>query len=115
MNDMTRPVDGTQMSVNAILQYFDSVYRTTTIMAPKSRNDFYCGITNDIQNNLSRHKIDGYTTCVRCASFEVSSEVEAKLGEIGFDIGNPNNSAGNGGSNDSTIVYMAYKEEKFQK
>jgi hypothetical protein len=45
----------------------------------------------------------------------VSSEVEAKLGEIGFDIGNPNNPAGNGGANDSTIVYMAYKEAKFQK
>ncbi len=115
MNDMTTPVDGTNMSVNAILQYFDSVYRTTTIMSPKSRNDFYCGITNDIQANLSCHKIAGYTTCVKCASFEISSEVEAKLGEIGFDIGTLNNPDRNGGADDSTIVYMAYKEAEFQK
>lgn len=115
MNNMTKPVDGTQMSVNAILQYFDGVYRTTTIMHTIPRKDFYCGITNDIQNNLSRHKIAGYTTCVKCSSFEISSEVEAKLGEIGFDIGNPNNPAGNGGVEDSTIVYMAYKEDNFQK
>lgn len=115
MNSMTEPVDATQMTIEVILQYFDGVYRTATIMEPKSRKDFYCGITNDIAGNLARHHIDGYTLCVRCASFAISSEVEARLGTIGFDIGNANNPAGNGGVDDSTIVYMAYKEPEFQR
>lgn len=115
MNNMTKPVDGTKMTVKAIVEYFDAVYSTTTIMDFKPRKDFYCGITNNIENNLRRHDIDGYTTCVECASFDVSSEVEAKLGEQGFDIGNANNPAGNGGANDSTIVYMAFKETGFQR
>lgn len=116
MNTKKDPTDLSNESVGVIVKYFDTVfnmqlYRNTFL----KRSDFYCGITNNIESNLSRHKIEGYTACADCASLDVAGKVEAKLGEMGFDIGDPLNLEGNGGAEDSTIVYMAYKGGGFKK
>ena len=115
MNTITTPSDFKGQSVDAIAGYFDTMYKMSNLNYDYTRSDFYCGITNNIDSNLSRHNIEGYTACVECSSFEISSQVEERLGNMGFDIGNPNNPAGNGGADDSTIVYMAYKEAGFKK
>ena len=114
MNTITEPVDFKGKTVEAIIEYFDFCYTTEYLKYFKQRSEFYCGITNNISSNLSRHGIKGYTACVECSSLEVSSQVEAKLRKLGFDIGDPKNPAGNGGVSDSTIVYMAYKEDGFK-
>lgn len=116
MNSITNPTVLTGESIEHIVKYFDTVFLMNFLRNTQlKKSDFYCGITNDIPANLSRHGIEGYTACVQCSSFEVSSQVEAELGELGFDIGNPKNPAGNGGVEDSTIVYMAYKESGFKR
>lgn len=116
MNTKKNPTDLRGESVDEIVKYFDAIfslklYKNTFL----KRSDFYCGITNNVELNLGRHKIDGYTACVNCASKEIAGKVEAKLGEMGYDIGEPLNPEGNGGAEDSTIVYMAYKEKGFKK
>lgn len=116
MNSMTKPLDGKEHSVEQIVKYFETMYWMAFLKNTQlKKSDYYCGITNDVESNLGRHKIDGYTACVNCASKEIAGQVEAKLGEMGFDIGNPKNPVGNGGAENSTIVYMAYKESGFEK
>ena len=46
---------------------------------------FYCGITGNIDENLSRHNVKGYTACCLCESYQIAAQVEEKLGEMGFD------------------------------
>lgn len=116
MNIKTAPLDGTNLCVDSIVNIFVTNYNNDNFVCHSGHakcSDYYCGITNDIKSNLSRHGIKGYVFCINCNSFEVSSQVEKKLGEKGFDIGNPNNKAGNGGADDSTVVYMAYKDSDF--
>ncbi len=116
INAIAKPIDMAGYDVDTIASHFYNLFSLCLLQKPDlKRDDFYCGITNSIPNNLSRHEIDGYFMCVNCASQEDAGKVESKLGEMGFDIGNPNNSEGNGGVEDSTIVYMAYKETGFKK
>lgn len=105
----------TDSSIDAIVQYFRFEYlHTVDLDNDPDKMDFYCGITNNIADNLKRHNVDGYTACVLCKSFEIASEVEKKLGEMGFDIGNPPHE-GNGGKDDSCIVYMIEKLLDFER
>jgi len=115
MNTITTPIDFKDQSIDAIVSYFDTIYRMSNLNYDYTRANFYCGITNNIEYNLSRHGIEGYTACVECSSFEISSQVEERLGNMGFDIGGPNNPAGNGGADDSTIVYMAFMDADFKR
>lgn len=116
INKTTEPVDMTFFSVDVIANHFYNLFNINLLQEPDlRRDDFYCGITNNIPNNLSRHSIKGYFFCAYCASKDIAGQVEAKLGEMGFDIGEALNPAGNGGADDSTIVYMAYKEPGFKQ
>ena len=116
INKTTEPVDMSSFSVDVIAEHFYNLFSICLLQEPDlKRGDFYCGITNSITDNLYRHSIKGYFFCADCASLEVAGKVEEKLGEMGFDIGNPKNTEGNGGAEDSTIVYMAYKEPGFKK
>ena len=116
INTETEPVDMTGSSVDGIVAYFFNRFNLSCFFNPKyAKSDFYCGITNSIQDNFSRHGINGYFACVNCASKEIAGKVEATLGEMGFDIGHPKNPVGNGGADDSTIVYIVYKESGFKR
>jgi len=114
MNYRKIPVDAKDCDVDSIVQYFEAHYYIEYMECHTERNEYYCGITNDVSRNLSRHGVAGYTACVECGSFATSSAVEEKLGGLGFDIGTSNNPAGNGGVEASTIVYMVYKEASFK-
>lgn len=105
---MKEPLDFRNCSPVSICNYFQ-----THVDVGTCPEDYYCGITNNVENNLQRHGVEEYLACVRCASFEISAEVERLLGEKKFDIGNPNNEAGNGGTENSTIVYMIKKGNGF--
>lgn len=105
---MKEPLDFRNCSPESICNYF-----LTLVDIGTSPKDYYCGITNNVGKNLQRHGVKEYLTCVRCASFKISAEVEKLLGEKEFDIGNPNNDAGNGGVKNSTIVYMIKKGNGF--
>jgi len=67
---------------------------------------YYCGITNDLVKRLKyEHKVTGQYWFYECENVEQAREVEKKLGEAGFDIGNR---WGNG-TDDSIFVYMYRK------
>lgn len=112
-NTITGPTDFTNGSVEDIIKFFNFQYLSAVDLDDDpSKDQFYCGITGDISANLQRHNVKGYTACALCDSFETASEVECRLGEMGFDIGHPNYE-GNGGDENSKIVYMIKKTESF--
>lgn len=109
------PVDCTKATIDTILSYFKNQFLCAVVFDDDpNRGQYYCGITNDIKQNLSRHSISGYLACCQCASFEVAKTVEEELGKEGFDIGDVNH-GGNGGTEDSVYVYMVKKEDGFEK
>lgn len=113
-NVITKPTDCTKSSITDILNYFNFEY----LIAVDFNDDpdkfqYYCGITGNIEENLSRHNVDGYMACALCKSYETASEVESHLGEEGFDIGD-SQTIGNGGNENSKIVYMIEKTKDFR-
>ncbi len=117
-NVITKPKDCTKCSLDEIVKYLNFEYLHAIDPDADSisyKKLFYCGITGNIDENLSRHNVKGYTACCLCESYQIAAQVEEKLGEMGFDIGNPKNKMGNGGNKDSKIVYMIKKEDNFKK
>lgn len=94
-----------KVSAVGIMHYMKSCFLNTGDLKTE---DYYCGITNDIQANKSRHKVDDYVVVCQCPNASIASEVERLLGQDGFDVGER---AGNGGADDSVYVYM-YKKTK---
>ena len=72
------------------------------------RDDYSCGVTNDIENNLARHNIDSYLVGYECDTAEIAAQAEELLGNMGFDIGQVGH-GGNGAAEDSVYVYMYRK------
>lgn len=78
-----------------------------------SRNDaFYAGICKDVKDNMYRHGNDGYVALVDCGTREKAGEVEIKLDDLGFDVGEK---ANNGGDDETTIVYVIKKDRNFKR
>lgn len=103
---MKTPLDLSNNDVTQILEWFMRFYLMDYLMSNKPRESYYCGITNNIEANLTRHKISEYLFCCKCKDANTAGAVECALGNLGFNIGQPNNPAGNGGADDSNIVYM---------
>ena len=72
---------------------------------------YYCGITNNVEENLRRHNIAQYLVACRCDNANIAAEVERLLHDTGFDTGNTD-VPGNGGTDDSVIVYMYKKSDE---
>ena len=105
-------IEGSELSNNQICELFDSTYRITR-EPNETRNDYYCGITNNIAQNQSRHGVP-HLICVKCKDAETSAGIETMLQNMGFNIGEPRYK-GNGGVDDSIFVYMCHKTEGFKK
>lgn len=80
---------------------------------PLPETYLYGGICNDIQTNLSRHKIDKYLRCIFVKDAATASKIEEALWEMGLFIGKRGiSAAGNGAKDedapdDTRIVYIA--------
>lgn len=80
---------------------------------PPLERYLYGGICNDIQANLSRHKIDKYLRCIFVKDAATASKIEEALGKMGLFIGKRGiSAAGNGAKDedapdDTRIVYIA--------
>lgn len=71
----------------------------------ESRNDYYCGIAQrDVHDNLSRHNIERYLTAFICDNADIAAQAESLLHEAGFNTGAV--ADGNGGNEDSVVIYM---------
>ena len=113
-NVITEPKDFTKSSIEEILAYFKFEYlNAVDLDDDPDKQQYYCGITGNIGRNLSRHNVDGYMACALCDSYETASKVESLLGEQGFDIGD-SQIIGNGGNENSKIVYMIEKTNDFR-
>lgn len=106
---MGEALDFSNNSVSRIIGHFNTIY-TTLFVPGENKDDYYCGITseNEETNTLERHQIESFSTIVKTGSQTVAAEVERKLGEEGFDIGDVDY-GGNGGNEDSILVYMFKK------
>lgn len=106
---MGKALDCSNNSVLEIINYFNSIY-TALFVPGENKDNYYCGITseNEKTNTLARHQIESFSTIVKTGSQTVAAEVEEKLGEEGFDIGDVKR-GGNGGNEDSILVYMFKK------
>lgn len=72
--------------------------------------NYYCGITNNIEENRSMHRVP-HIVAFQCRNSETAANVEEKLGAF-FDTGKPSYK-GNGGTSDSIYVYLCYKSNEF--
>ena len=76
------------------------------------RNNYYCGITNDLKRRFEEHHLtlDHLVCFYNCPTVEIAKKVEQLLENKGFDLGHK---VANGGTEDSTIVYLVYKVAGF--
>lgn len=88
---------------NCFLNYFHGV----------SKRALYCGITNDLDIRMQQHRMNDFVIegnkvfAFICSTALVAAEVE-QLAKDDYDIGN-NENFGNGGEQNSTIVYLCKK------
>lgn len=83
--------------------------------ASETRSNYYCGITKDPDDRKTQHESKDHDgkeikkmIAVKCKDLQTSGDVEEKMGEEKFDIGNPSHLA-NGAEEDSVWVYL-YKK-----
>lgn len=113
-SELNIPKDFSEKTDDEILDFFKKLRLLHHQSGITHDLEFYAGITNDIPQNLSRHNIDSYLGCVKVDSFETAKRIEGLLNtELGFYIGKKEeSSAGRGGTQDSTIVYLAKRDTK---
>ena len=61
---------------------------------------------------MQRHGNDSYVVLVDCGTREKAGDVETRLGDLGFDVGEK---ANNGGDEATTIVYVIQKDRNFKR
>ena len=82
---------------------------------------FYCGITNDLDIRMQQHREEDFTIVNNkvyawiCPTAQVAAEIESWAHKpVGFDIGKTHNK-GNGGKDNSVIVYLLKKRNLVAK
>lgn len=106
-------VDATKYSLNSIKERIDFIFESR-YTPNELKNSFYCGITNDLDIRMQQHRekdfeiVNDKVYAWICATALVAAEVEKLAGDAGYDIGATNN-MGNGGEEDSVIVYLLKK------
>lgn len=101
------------LSLDKIVCYFEFWKNLFHKSGEKIEDEFYVGITNDVKANLKRHNITAYIFACNVGTSERACELEALLHEkLGFFIGVKGcESAGRGASEDSTVVYLARRNQ----
>lgn len=102
-----------ERSATEICSRVDNTY-LINCSSDDSKNHYYVGITNDLDRRMQEHRerdfqIHNETVYAWiCQNATIAAEVEDRLGHEGYCIGG-NNHGGNGGVEDSRIVYMLKK------
>lgn len=94
----------TIMTINETVERFVSFYEMNK-QENENPNDFYCGITNDLNRRREEHNVSVYIATTRCDNFKTAQLLEQRLKERGFDTGKQ---TGNG-LEDSVYVYIYHK------
>lgn len=106
-------VDATTWSVDDIVSAID-LRQKISFKPGDIKKQYYCGITNDLDTRMEAHRNNDFSIenetvyAWNCATQKAAADVEGLLGEMGFDIGDTK-TGGNGGTDDSTIVYLLKK------
>lgn len=101
MEENEIPVDVTNLSNGAVCDLVNQAFYMDENSTGK--HDYYCGITNNVEENRIRHNVP-HIAVFKCRNSETAAQIEEMLG-LDYDIGNPQYT-GNGGRDDSVFVYM---------
>lgn len=94
------------MTINETVAWFNSIYDLNKMPAD-TKEDFYCGITNDIKIRREQHNVGRFLGVTKCDSFETAKKLESLMHDEGYDTGGK---LGNG-KEDSIFCYL-YKKIK---
>ena len=108
-------IDATSFSIAQIVKLVNEQYLSYfNINKGETKHDYYCGITNNLDKRMEEHRcedfeiVDDRVLAWNCENVDVAAEVENRLGKLGFDTGDTK-TLGNGGVENSTIVYLLKK------
>lgn len=110
--EIPQPVDCTDLSVDAIVSWLHTAVNVQRDNGSTTNKAFYAGICKDVEQNMVRHGNDSYVALCDCGTREKAGQVETKLGELGFDVGERPD---NGGDEETTIVYIIKIDRKFKR
>ena len=91
----------THSDIQNAVQIFQNCYMIHYKLGETKKN-YYCGITNDVDERKELHNVEDFLVVIECDSFDTSSAIESALQADGFNVGA---SAGHG-RNNSVYVYM---------
>ena len=111
-DNVPQPMDCKEQSVDAIVVAICSQVNISRDNGNTHNQSFYAGICKDVKANMERHGNDSYVALVDCGTREKAGEVETRLGDMDFDVGER---ANNGGDEESTIVYVIKKDRIFRR
>lgn len=110
--EMPQPVDCTNLSVEEIVMGLTTTVNVQRDNGSTTNKAFYAGICKDVKQNMTRHGNDSYVALCDCGTRDKAGQVETKLGELGFDVGER---ADNGGDDETTIVYIIKIDRNFKR
>ena len=111
-DNVPQPTDCKEQSVDAIVAAICSQVNISRDNGNTHNQSFYAGICKNVKDNMERHGNDSYVALVDCGKREKAGEVESRLGDMGFDVGEK---ANNGGDEETTIVYVIKKDRNFRR
>lgn len=86
--------DATSFSIDLIVELVNNQYLSYfNINKDKTKDDYYCGITNNLDKRMEEHRCEDFEIVEdrvfawNCENVDVATEVEKRLGKLGFDIG----------------------------
>lgn len=110
--DIPLPVDYSNLSVEEIVMGLTTTVNVQRDNGSTTNKAFYAGICKDVKQNMTRHGNDSYVALCDCGTREKAGQVETKLGELGFDVGDRPD---NGGDEETTIVYIIKIDRSFKR
>lgn len=110
--DIPQPVDCTNLSVEEIVMGLTTTVNVQRDNGSTTNKAFYAGICKDVEQNMARHGNDSYVALCDCGTRDKAGQVETKLAELGFDVGDRPD---NGGDEETTIVYIIKIDRNFKR
>ena len=110
--EIPQPLDCKVITVDGIVSWLTTAVNVQRDNGSTTNKAFYAGICKDVKQNMVRHGNDNYVALCDCGTRDKAGQVETKLGELGFDVGER---ADNGGDDETTIVYIIKIDRNFKR